>query len=767
MATTADRETKRKFKVVGTRPIRHDGLDKVTGRAKYGADFLLPGTLHGKILRSPHAHARIRSIDTSKAEALPGVHAVITSRDFAITSTQGIELGESVADPRTLAANALANDKVLYKGHALAAVAATDAHIGEEALKLIEVDYEVLPTLLSAREAMKEDAPILHESMTTKSKDDYAGTGKDTGVVSNIASHVQLKRGDLEKGFKEAAVIVEREFNTQAVHQGYIEPHNCTAHWAADGHVTIWMSTQGPFIVRQQTAATLNIPESMVKVVPMEIGGGFGGKIYSYLSAVTALLSKKSGHPVKIVMTRKEVFDGTGPTSGTYMRAKIGANKEGRITAAEVYLAFEAGAFPGSPMGPAASTALSCYKIDNLLIDGYDVVVNKQKVAAYRAPGASHACYAVGAVIDELAEKAGMDPLDFRMKNAVKEGDLQPSGVPFPRIGYIEVLEAMKAHPHYNAPLEGPNRGRGMAVGFWFNVGMQSSATINVNGDGTISLITGSVDIGGTRVAVAMQAAEVLGIAAEEVYPSVGDTDSVGWTAITGGSRTAMTTGMAAISAAEDVKQQMKGRAALLWETQPQEVEFQDGVFISTKNPEDRLTFKQLAAKLMSTGGPVTASASATPRLIGPCFAGNIADVEVDPETGKVDILRYTVFQDAGQAAHPSYVEGQMQGGTVQGIGWALNEEYFYTKDGTMANSSFLDYRMPTSLDLPMIDTVIIEVPSPGHPFGLRGVGEVSIVPPMATVANAIYHAVGVRMTNLPMNPGAIQEALEAKNSKT
>jgi CO/xanthine dehydrogenase Mo-binding subunit len=319
----------------------------------------------------------------------------------------------------------------------------------------------------------------------------------------------------------------------------------------------------------------------------------------------------------------------------------------------------------------------------------------------------------------------------------------------------------MMAHPHYAAPLEGPNQGRGVAVGYWGNAGGQSSVTINVNADGTISLISGSVDIGGTRVAVAMQAAEVLGIAAEEVTPSVADTDSIGWTGATGGSRTAFSTGIAAITAAEEIKRQMMGRAAQLWEVQPDEVDFQDGVFTSKKSAEDRFTFKELAQRLLRTGGPVTASAISNPRQVGPSFAGTMVDVEVDPETGKVQILRCTVFQDVGQAAHPSYVEGQMQGGTVQGIGWALNEEYFYGDGAGMANPTFLDYRMPTSLDVPMIEAALVEVPAPGHPFGLRGVGEVSLVPPMAAVANAVHRATGVRMGHLPMSPGAILAALQ------
>ena len=754
------------FNVVGTRPIRHDGLDKVTGRAKYGADVNMPGMLHGKILRSPHAHARILSIDTSKAEALPGVMAVLTSRDFPLIENRVLDFTETQGNVRLLAENVLATKKAMYKGHAIAAVAATDAHIAEEAVDLIEVKYEVLKPILNVKDALAEDAPLLHDDLTTVFRVERFGKGENTGVKSNVAGHIQFKRGDLEQGFKEADLIIEREFTTQPVHQGYIEPHTSTAHWSADGHLTIWTSTQGSFTIRDSTAAIIDLPASMIKVIPMEIGGGFGGKTITYLDPVVALLSRKSGRPVKIAMTRKEVFEGTGPTSGCFMRCKIGVDKNARITAAELYLAFEAGGFPGSPVGGGAMSGLGPYKIDNLQVDGLDVVVNKQKVAAYRAPGQPQAAFAVESVIDEIAEKLGMDPLEFRILNSVHEGDRAPSGVPHLRFGCEEVEQAMKAHDHYNAPLEGANRGRGVAVGYRLNGGGSgSSATIHVNANGTINLITGSVDIGGTRTAVAMQAAEVLGIPAEDVNPTVVDTDAVGWTGGTGGSRIAFDTGRAAINTAQEVVRQMKARAALLWEVQPDDVDFVDGSFICQKNPEDRFTFKALAAKLMDTGGPVTCSGQDKQGGVGAQLAGHIVDVEVDPETGKVDILRYTTFIDAGKAAHPSYVEGQMQGGALQGIGWALNEEYYMTDDGTMANSSFLDYRMPTSLDLPMIDCEIIEVPNARHPFGLRGVGETVLIPPLAAMANAVHSALGVRMYNLPMSPGAILEALEEKKA--
>ena len=752
------------YDVVGTRPIRHDGVDKVIGAAKYGADIQLSGMLHGKVLRSPYAHARIRSIDTSKAEAISGVTAVVTSKDFPIISDSIIDLSETQGNARLMAEHVMAADKALYKGHAVAAVSATSPHIAELALEAIEIDYEVLKPVLSLEEAMKEDAPLLHDNLTTYFKLERFAKGDDTGAKSNIASHIQHKLGDVEEGFQEADVIVEREFTTQTVHQGYIEPHASTATWAGDGRLTIWTCTQGSFAIRSSCAAILDIPESQVRVIPTEIGGGFGAKITTYLEPVAAVLSKKSGRPVKLVMSRKDVFEGTGPTSASLMRTKIGATKDGKITAAQLWMAFEAGAYPGSPIGGGTLCATGPYNIANLLVDGYDVVCNKQKVQAYRAPGQPQGAFAVEPVIDELAEKLGIDPIEFRLMNVSKEGDRMPNGVPHPHFGIKEMEEAMRAHPHYKTSLTGPNQGRGVAVGYRWQGGQASSATITVNNDGTINLVTGSVDIGGSRTAVAMQAAEILGIPAEAVSPTVVDTDTIGWTGVTGGSRTAFDTGLAAIQASEEIIRLMKARAAITWEMKEEDVSFDHGTFLCAKT-EDTISFKDLSARLMRTGGPVTCSVSAASPGSGPIIAGNLVDVEVDPETGKVDILRFTAFMDVGTAIHPAYVEGQIQGGTVQGIGWALNESYFYDDEGSMLNSSFLDYRMPTSLDVPMIETVMIEVPNPKHIFGVRGVGEAPIIPPLPALANAISDAIGVRMLDLPMTPDVILTALESKEA--
>jgi CO/xanthine dehydrogenase Mo-binding subunit len=751
MSTTTSSPT---FQVLGTRPIRHDGVDKVTGRAIYTNDFTLPGMVYGRIVRSPHPHARIKSIDVSAAKSAEGVVAVVTAADLPDLRDKIAELGEGSVNLAHLGANILAHGKVLYRGHAVAAVAAKNPHDAEEALKLISVEYEPLPAVTWVLDAMQPSAPLLHEDVYT----DEMGRRGDR--PSNIAKHLHFEVGDASRGFAEADVVIEREFRTATVHQGYIEPHAAVAHWNQDNHLTIWSATQGAFTCRQQTAELLQIPISQVTVIPCEIGGGFGGKIAVYLEPVAALLSRKCGLPVKMVMTRAEVFEGTGPTPGSFMRLKLGAKKDGRLTAGQAWLAYDAGAFPGGVIGPGCMCVFSCYDLPNAVVDGYDVCLNKPKTQAYRAPGATHAAFACETVIDELAEKLGMDPIELRLKNAAHEGTRRVDGPVYPRIGLVECLQAAKNHPHYKAPLRGPNRGRGVAAGFWFNIGLKSSATASVNPDGTVALIEGSTDIGGTRASVAMQLAETLGIGAIDVHPKVGDTDSVGYTDVTGGSRVTYATGLAAYECGLDILRQMKERAAMLFECSADEVQFERGVF---RHKRRSMTFKELAGKLHDTGGGIVGRATTEGAGSTNSFGVHIADVEVDPETGKVAILRYTAIQDAGKAVHPSYVEGQMQGGAVQGIGWALNEEYFYDANGQMRNASLLDYRMPTALDLPMIDTVIVEVPNPTHPYGVRGVGETPIVPPPATIANAIYRAVGVRLRELPMNPPKVCQALLEK----
>ena len=447
-------------KVIGSRPIRHDGVDKVTGRAIYGADIQLTGLLYGAIKRSPHPHARIKDIDTSRAEAHPGVRAVVTAHDLPQIADKLADLGEAIVNLRDASNNVLAYGKVLYKGHAVAGVAAVNLHVAQEAVELIDVEYEPLDHVTGVLEAMEDGAPILHEDMKTTSM------GEETDKVSNVANHFQHKMGEPDDGFAEADVVIEREFTTQTVHQGYIESHNATALWNEEGQLTVWTSTQGAFSVRDQMAEILQIPISKVKIVPLEIGGGFGGKISVYLDPVASLLSKKTGHPVKMTMTRDEVFEGTGPTPGSYLRVKMGATSDGRLTAATAYMAYEAGAYPGSPVGAGAGCIFTPYDIPNVQIDGFDVCVNKPKTNAYRAPGATNAAFATETVVDELSEQIGMDPLAFRVKNGAKEGTRRADGPVHPVIGCIETTEAALNSEHYRSnpgkvrERQGPRPGR-------------------------------------------------------------------------------------------------------------------------------------------------------------------------------------------------------------------------------------------------------------------------------------------------------------------
>jgi xanthine dehydrogenase molybdenum-binding subunit len=737
------------FKVIGTRPVRPDGVDKVTGRAIYGADVKLPGTLHGKVLRSPHAHARILHIDFSAAAALPGVragdHCSRPAGDCRQDRRFGGIGGQSALHEQQRPG---ARQGALLRPRDCCGRGRQSVHTAEEAVKLIKVQYDLLPPVLDGKQAMAADAPIILDDLRTNE------LGKRGDLPTNVAEHIQHKRGDLAAGFAQAAVIVERTVHTATVHQGYIEPQNATALWSEDGSVRIWCSTQGAFSIQGQTAEILNLPVSLVTVTPTEIGGGFGGKLTAYLEPLAALLSRKSGHrPVKMTMSRADVLCSTGPTSGSHIHVKMGADRSGKITAAQATLIYEAGAFPGSPVGAGCGVIFGPYKVDHLQIDGYDVIVNRPKSAAYRAPGATNAVFASETVVDELAEKLGIDPLEFRRINGVQEGDRRADGPAFKRIGFMETVQAAIDHPHYRAPLEGPYRGRGVAAGYWGNWGGKSSASASVNADGTINLVEGSPDIGGSRASIAMQLAETLGLPYEQVRPTVVGTDSVGYNDVTAGSRTTFGTGWAVYEVGKALLAEMSKRAAEHWDVAPESVSVHDGIF---SHNGDRISFKELAGQL---DVPVMASATVHPQGYGAGFAVHIVDVEVDPETGKVQILRYTALQDVGKAIHPSYVEGQLQGGAAQGVGWALNEEYVYDEQGRLLNASLLDYRMPTAPDLPMIDTVLVEVANPGHPYGVRGVGETPIVPPAAALANAIYHATGLRMTELPMSPRRVMEA--------
>lgn len=742
------------FKSVGTRPLRPDGVDKVTGRARYGADFNMPGQLVARVLRSPHAHARIKSINTIKAEAVKGVKAIITADDLP-------DLTDGDTALHAVLENCMAREKAMYDGHAVAAVAAIDEKAAKAALKLIVVDYEVLLHVVDVDAAIKPDAPVINDAVFT------TGVEPAPKKPSNVANRSEFGHGDVDAGFEQADVIVERSYKTEQTHQGYIEPHACVANCNPDGSAELWVCTQGHFVFRQNCADLLGLDVSKLRVTSSEIGGGFGGKTHVWAEPVALALSRKAGRPVKLVMSREEVFRASGPTSATSIDVRIGAKKNGTITAASATLRYTNGPFAGMWAELGAMTSFACYDLENVKTVGLEVIVNRPKVAAYRAPSAPMAAFAVESAIDELAQKIGLDAVDFRIRNAASEGSKSSYGPVYGPIGIAPTLEAAKAHPHMSAPL-GENQGRGMACGFWFNFGGQTCSDLNINADGTVTLAVGTVDVGGSRASLSLIAAEELGIKYQDIKAVIADTATLGYNDMTDGSRGTFSTSMATISAARNAIAVMCQRAATMWDIPLKDVYWEDGQAHAAGSKHGNrapLSMEEIAAEAGNTGGPIAGHSELVADGAGVSFATHICDIEVDPETGASRVVRYTVIQDAGKAVHPSYVEGQYQGGAAQGIGWALNEEYIYGEDGRLQNPGFLDYRIPVCSDLPMIDTQILEIPNPNHPYGVRGVGETSIVPPLAAIANAVSNAVGVRMVHIPVSPPRILAALnDAKN---
>lgn len=739
-------------KWIGQRTLRPDGIEKVTGSAQYAADFAMPGMVYGKVLRSPHAHAVIKSIDTSEAEKLKGVLAVMTGDDLPLLPLDE-PLPSGPNDIRWISRGCMAREKILYTGHPVAAVAATSANIAAAAVKLIKVDYDVLPHVIDVDEAMASDAPILHDWIATDGVDG----------PTNISNIMTVKTGNVEKGFAEADLIVERDFKSEAVHQGYIEPQACVVSYKPDAQSVIWSSSQGQFMVRSMTAIIAGLATGDIKAIPAEIGGGFGGKTIIYLEPVAMILSKKCGRPVKLQNSREEVFQSTGPAAGMSASLKVGVTKEGKLTAVSGAYNFQAGCYPGSPVGRACHFSFSCYDIPNADLKGLDVVSNRPNVTAYRAPGAPQGNYVFEAILDEIATELGMDPWELRLKNALAADKPTIYGAKIGEAAIQEIIDSVRNHPNAKAEL-GPNQGRGVAIGYWGNAGGESSAQLNINEDGSALVVTGHPDIGGSRASMVNIVAEKLGIDYRNVSAQIGDTNNVGISAVTGGSRVTFASGIVVDEATDQVIETLKGRAASIWGIDVEAVEWSDGAAHpagQNAGEFDPLTLQELAAKALSTGGPIMATVSKNTGGHMGAVGAHMVDVEVDPDTGHVKILRFTASQDVGRAIHPSYVEGQIQGGVAQGVGWALNEEYIYDKNGRLDNAGFLDYRIPVASDLPTIDAVMVENPNPAHPYGVKGVGEIPLVPALAAIANAIHDATGKRLYELPMSPPTVLAALD------
>jgi len=755
--------TAKEHRYLGNRTAKVDGLDKVTGNSQFGADLMLSGMLYGKILRSPYAHARIKSINTSKAAARPGVMAVVTAADFPNLARGTLAcVGRRTFEMSYLSRVIMAREKVYFHGQPVAAVAARTLEEAEDALGFIEVEYEPLPVVLDPDEAMKPEAPLLHPDLFTLSEGGLATS------PSNVAWHLEFNRGSLERGFADADVVIERSFRTRMVHQGYIEPEAECALVGTGGHITVWAVTQGIFLHREELSVLLQVPPSKIKVIPMEVGGAFGGKEHARVSPVCVALSRKCGRPVRIVLTREEVLRATGPGAATVSRVKIGVKRNGQLTALHARYAYSGGCYPGAPINRAIWAAVAPYQIPNFKVEGYDVVTNKPKSVPYRAPGGAAATYAIETTMDEVARRLEMNPLELRKKNISRTGDPAPAGGTFDAIGFEKILAAIERHPCWTTPLAEKNQGRGFALGFWPLGSGQAHCQITLVSDGTVNLTVGSVDLSGTRTGFAQIVAEELDISLEEVRVVTADTDTAGYTDGSTGSRLAHDMGTAVNYACQNLLAELKQRAAACLEAPAEMVQYGEKRFSVRGLPDRSVSLADLALASLKGGSVIVAHGQVTQLQMAPATAGHVVDVEADPETGKVKLLRYTSFQDVGFALNPSMVEGQMQGGATQGIGWALSEEYIYDNNGAMKNATLLDYRMPTALDVPPLDCEIIEVPASAGagPYGVRGAGEMGIVIPPVAIGNAIARATGVRLTELPMTPERVFWAIKGETSQ-
>jgi CO/xanthine dehydrogenase Mo-binding subunit len=746
-------------KVIGQRAPRVDGRERTTGEAQYPADLHRPGMLHAKILRSPHAHAVIRSIDVSAAAALPGVHAVVTGNDFPeLPVGTTIPMGEAGYDMWMVAQINMARRKVHWVGQPIAAVAAADPATALRALDLIAVDYEVHKPVLDMREAMAEDAPVLHEHVVT------TGLDQPARRASNVCSRTIISHGEADAALAAAAQTAEIEVAVDTSHQGYLEPQAMVAEVDSNGFVTVWASTQGQHTTELMIARNLGIAQSKIRVIPMEIGGGFGGKIATHGEPIAAKLSEKARRPVKLVLTREEVLQGgTGPTAGMRIRMQVGGEPDGKLTALKGVFHVDAGGLPGLAPSLFMQAGAALYQCDNLHLEGYDIVTNKPRTEAYRGPGGIQAYFGVEQAMDMLAQKLDMDPVAFRKRNAAVTGSRMPIGTPFPSIGLTTILDRVAEHPCWTDPIGKGDlpRGRGFALGYWRGTSMTSACHVTIAGDGRPMVTLGAVDLSGTRTTMAQVAAEQFGMDLDDVFVQMADSKSVGYSDGAAGSRVARTMTAALVEACDDALGQLRNRAGEALQAAPQDLVYESGVFRAKTGGASISLADIMQATL--TQGAVVGRGTSVKLPLGVEVGAHVCDVEVDPGTGLVTVLRYTAFQDVGRALNPTAVEGQMQGSVVQGLGWALMEHIDYGADGKARNASLLDYRMPTALDVPAIDCEIIETPVPDVPYGVRGVGEVPIVPVGACIANAVARAVGVRVASMPMLPERVLAAMRAK----
>ena len=737
------------FKVLGRNYPRVDAYDKVTGRATYAADVYLPGMLACKLLPSVRSHARIVKIDTSRAAELPGVHCVITGADFP-----DIRFGSGALKDRYI----MPTEVVNFVGEPIAAVAADDEATAQEAIELIDVEYEDLPAVINPLASMASGASTVHPDLES-----YEGYGFTMG--HNVSTLLDADRGDVEQALKDADVVIEDVYRSQGINQGFLEPMACVVEVEPNGRLVVYASTQGPYQIRAGLAAVLDVPVSRIRVVAMELGGGFGAKLRLTFEAFPALLAMRTHRPVKLVNTREEAFTMNGPRLPVTNYIRSGVMKDGTITAREAYTIFDVGAYLGAGPNSGIGHGIGAYRVPNFRLRSYGVYTNKIYVGSYRASGVADMTFAVESHMDHIAQQIGMDPYDLREKNALREGDVSVSGAVVPGNGLMETLAAIKEKMNWPQTLE-DGHGIGLALCEWRSGSGPSTAAISVNDDGTVSLLTGSVDISGSDTSLAAIAAEALGIPMDNVIVAKRDTDLAPYTGQSGGSRIVYSQGTAVKRAADDTLNKLMSLASERLGVPQEALGSEDGRVYVLDNAPQGMTFAQLAAaSTTSRGGPIIGMASLSNMPYTPVFAAQAAEVKVDRETGNVRVLRYIQAQDVGTAINPMAVEGQLDGGVVQGIGRALTEDQqFDAETGAVRNPSFASYLMPLAIDLPESEIVLINVPAPDGPFGARAVAEPPGFGPPAAIANAIYDAVGVRINELPLSGERVLAALQGRS---
>ena len=750
---------------IGARLKRPDGPAKLTGDARFAADLSLPGLVHVRLLLSPYAHARILSVNGDAARKVPGVVDVLTAADLA-------PLVKS--PPLSHARCLLADGEVRFCGQPVVAVVAESEAIAEDALGLIEVEYDELPAVLTADAALAPDAPAVWPEGLPGVGAEAAGHGVEAaGDASanpadddqlrspNVAATERMDRGDIAAGLADAEVIIRRTYRTPIIHQGYIEPHATLAAPEPGGGLTIWSSTQGVFLPREETARVLGWSDSRIRLIPTTVGGGFGGKgvLLEPLAGVLAVMFQR---PVRIVMTRMDEFLAATPAPRGQIDLTLGARRDGTLTAIDARVIFDAGLYPGSPVTNAMIYVAGFYRVPHLRLRGYEVVTHTIPQGAYRAPGAVQGVFAIEQAMDELAETLGRDPLDLRLQSCISEGDLMPHGQRWAKIGLRECLETLLQHPAWKDRQARPNEGVGVALGGLMVTLQSASALVRLESDGTITALVGSVDISGSNTALLQITAEAFGLPIERVALSNADSTGAPHSPMSGGSKITLVVGAAISEACADAREQVFDIAADQLEAAPEDLELVEGRVRVRGAPErtiglDRI--HQLTAMMYAQHPAVLGRGNVILKVRASAMAAHLARVKVDPDTHRVEVLEYVAVHDVGRAINPALVEENIHGGVAQGIGWALYEQMLYDEDGRLVTSSLLDYTLPGSHQIPPIQSVMLEVPSQSGPYGLRGVGEPPVIPVAAAIANAVHAATGRRITEIPISSEALHRA--------